>query len=290
MSLSKERSFHWIVPAPDGAAGRVRVVAMRPETGGEVAMSLLRNRRVGLLVTLNVWAVTTVLAVHALREDTVRDRRNACLANLKRLAGAIEMYQLDKNLKPWDQALRDMDPVALQQLLAGEGYLQSATPCPSGQWPGVRWHTGGCEPRCTPGEVDPMCPEQHASLSALARQREQDPRETPEWAAGSLVLRLAAFAIFPLAFYVAVLIRSARWGERYRAGRVDLLPASWVLVLTLVFAPAGLVAIARYRQAVWQFLFIAGATVGLAWPSYLTLLPVLAWTAVTRYMEERGSV
>jgi hypothetical protein len=105
------------------------------------------------------------------------------------------------------------------------------------------------------------------------------------WEDGVIVSGLGVI-VFTMAFWGAVMVRAYRWGRRYNAGSVELLPTSWVLGLSFLFAPAGMLAMGCFRQAVWQVICAAGILASGMMNIYLVNLVMLAWTAIARYRLE----
>lgn len=241
-------------------------------------MSILKNRKIGLITALSLWAISCVISYHGIQESEETRRTTECASLLKSLCGATEMYHLDKNINPTESPLMRMDPARMQDHLIQEGYLSERMPCPGGALVELRLHSGQSS-----SEVEPFCPGHGRFLrQSIDASEARAMSETPFlW-----LLAHISFAVLSLALSIAALVRSKRWGDRYRTGRERLLPASWIIALNVLFAPAGLLAMGRHRQAVWQLTFILLTGFYFSLPWILIVLPATAWVAITRFHEE----
>jgi competence protein ComGC len=112
--------------------GPVAIIA--PECGAEIPPKAPRRRKLNweVIIFLNLIGVLGWIA--GVNFHRARDRANtrACYANQKTIAGAVEMYCLDKNTK------RELDVKLVQTMISG-GYLRSI-PSDPGQG-GMNYYT-----------------------------------------------------------------------------------------------------------------------------------------------------
>lgn len=239
-------------------------------------MKIWTNRKIGLVAAIGVWLVCVLLALASSWKLEAYCQARECACNLKTLQGACEMYALDRNLSLSEMRRSFASPRAMQDAFCHDGYLREPLACEG------RLAELGPDPRDEAG-VEACCPLHRRTLTAAIGL----PGEPPTLAGFGLVARLAAFVVFPFCFWFAAQVRCVRFGLQYRAGTARLIPASWALAASLLFAPAGVAAMGCFRQAIWQFAFLNVATFWFGWPATLTALPLLAWTAIVRYREER---
>lgn len=230
--------------------------------------NLLGNRKIGLMAALLTWiGCLGILAHDLLRFDRWR-MEWSCHEARRDLENALETYALDHG-RAGIGRLMVRSPISIQATLYARGYLGSLRPCPGGDIPLVR----KVEPArgsmfvtlCAdhPGSTDQM-------LSRLRGQKIPTCR--------MFVLAIAGLLIFPAAFWIAACVRSYRWSRRSCTAP---LPASWIVTLNLLFAPAGLIAMGCYRQAVWQSIVSLGLLATLGWYPAAYLALNLFWIVAT---------
>lgn len=235
-------------------------------------MSVLKDRKVGLIAAFVVWGLLLATSTGLDRMRRATTARRNCLTATRHAMGALEMYGLDQNLPGKSLcAWLLKDASAVSDTLFQQGYQLQPRFLPEGCQP--RFSLVGTSDVAT---VNVDC-EAHPGLAL-----DPDPVNAPTWEETSDVAQVfvmavdgAAWLVFPVLFWVAGCLRAHRFSQSSDKRR---LPLGWVLALNVLFAPAGLLAMGCRRQAAWQFLAMMALPLTFEPSWWAVILIMSAWT------------
>lgn len=236
--------------------------------------NLLCDRKVGLMAAIFTWiGCLAVLSLDLVRFDQWRTEWS-CHEGRRDLESTLEAFALDRGPNEARRLMRRR-PIAIQAQLLNEGYLAGLHTCRLGGFPQI-WKV---EPARV-SEFETLCV-RHSGSSEI-RLRQLRSQKLP--ICRMFVLGIAGLVVFPLAFWAAACVRSYRWSRR---SYVSELPPSWIVVLNLLFAPAGLLAMGRTRQAIWQTIATVGLFACLGWHPLAYMVMNVAWSLAALHFARR---